>query len=390
MSRSRVSLLPSLIVGIIAGVVLATVFFHSSFTPPSRTGQSSSLDSAAITPVAAQTAMNPSQTAASSASMLLEDERNTIDVFQRSSPSVVFVINKALRSDIFSMDVMEVQQGSGSGFIWNAGGYIVTNYHVVQNGDAFSVTLNDNTTYDAELIGAEPSKDIAVVKINAPEAKLAPVAIGGSENLRVGQKVIAIGNPFGLDQTLTTGVVSALGRQIKSSNNRTIEGVIQTDAAINPGNSGGPLLNSRGELIGINTAIYSTSGSSAGIGFAVPVNIVKRVVPQLIKYGKVIRPGLGVSTIDDNIARRWRIKGVIIHRVQPGGAAYRAGLNGIVQNRWGEIRLGDIITGINGKPVTNFDELGTELERYQIGEVVTVNILRGDRETSVKVRLQEL
>lgn len=390
MSRSRASLLPSLIVGIVAGVVLATVFFHSSFTSRTSQGQSSSLDSAAITPVAAQTAIGPTQTATTSASMLLEDERNTIEVFQRVSSSVVFVINKAMRRDFFSMDVMEVQQGSGSGFIWNANGYIVTNYHVVQNGDAWSVTLNDNTTYDAELIGAEPSKDIAVVKINAPVTKLAPVAIGGSENLRVGQKVIAIGNPFGLDQTLTTGVVSALGRQIKSGNNRTIEGVIQTDAAINPGNSGGPLLNSRGELIGINTAIYSTSGSSAGIGFAVPVNIVKRVVPQLIKYGKVIRPGLGVGTVDDNIARRWGIKGVVIARVQPGGAADRAGLKGLVQNRWGEIRLGDIITGINDKPVTNFDELGTELERYQIGEVVTVNILRGDRETSVKVRLQEL
>ncbi len=383
MSRSRASLVPSLIVGVVAGVVLATVFFHSSFTPRTQPSPALGLDSAAITPVAAQSATSTS-------AVLLEDERNTIEVFQRVSSSVVFVINKAIRRDFFSMDVMEVQQGSGSGFIWNSSGYIVTNYHVVQGGNSWSVTLNDNTTYDAELIGVEPSKDIAVVKIDAPVAKLAPVAIGGSENLRVGQKVIAIGNPFGLDQTLTTGVVSALGRQIKSSNNRTIEGVIQTDAAINPGNSGGPLLNSRGELIGINTAIYSTSGSSAGIGFAVPVNIVKRVVPQLINFGKVIRPGLGIGTVDDYIARRWGVTGVVIARVQPGGAADRAGLKGITQNRWGEIRLGDIIIGINGKPVTNFDELGTELERYQIGEVVTVNILRGDRETSVKVRLQEL
>ncbi|MDZ7267184.1 MAG: trypsin-like peptidase domain-containing protein [candidate division KSB1 bacterium] len=378
MSRHRFSLLPSLIFGIVAGIAIATVYFH---TPaPTRQEPPARRDSLTIAPVAARTENNA----------LLEDERNTIEIFQRASPSVVFIVNKALRRDFFSLDVFEVQQGSGSGFIWDHNGYIVTNYHVVQDGNAWSVTLSDNSTYDAELIGSEPSKDIAVVKIDAPRAKLSPVVVGSSENLRVGQKVIAIGNPFGLDQTLTTGVVSALGRQIKSSNNRTIEGVIQTDAAINPGNSGGPLLNSQGELIGINTAIYSTSGSSAGIGFAVPVNIVKRVVPQLIRYGKVIRPGLGVSIVDDSFARRWGIKGVIIGRVQPGGAAARAGLRGITQNRWGEVRLGDIITGINGRRVTNFDELSNELERYQIGETVTVNILRGEDEMSVRVRLQEL
>jgi len=378
MSRHRSSLLPSLILGIVAGVAIATVFFHSP--TPSRQRPAFNRDSLTITPVAASYENQA----------LLEDERNTIEIFQKSSPAVVFIVNKAVRRDFFSLDVFEIQQGSGSGFIWDDSGYIVTNYHVVQDGNAWSVTLSDNSTYDAELIGTEPSKDIAVVKINAPRAKLHPVTVGSSENLRVGQKVIAIGNPFGLDQTLTTGVVSALGRQIKSGNNRTIDGVIQTDAAINPGNSGGPLLNSQGELIGINTAIYSTSGSNAGIGFAVPVNIVKRVVPQLIRYGKVIRPGLGVSIVDDSFARRWGIKGVIIGRVQPGGAAARAGLRGISQNRWGEVRLGDIIIGINGKPVNNFDELSNELERYQIGETVTVNILRGEQEMSVRVRLQEL
>ncbi len=378
MSRHRSSLLPSLILGIVVGIAIATVFFHSPTPSPQKPALNR--DSLTITPVAAS---NENQA-------LLEDERNTIEIFQKSSPAVVFIVNKALRRDFFSLDVFEVQQGSGSGFIWDNNGYIVTNYHVVQDGNAWSVTLSDNSTYDAELIGTEPSKDIAVVKINAPRAKLSPVAIGTSDDLRVGQKVIAIGNPFGLDQTLTTGVVSALGRQIKSGNNRTIDGVIQTDAAINPGNSGGPLLNSQGELIGINTAIYSTSGSNAGIGFAVPVNIVKRVVPQLIRYGKVIRPGLGVSIVDDSFARRWGIKGVIIGRVQPGGASARAGLRGITQNRWGEVRLGDIIIGINGKPVSNFDELSNELERYQIGETVTVNILRGEQEMSVRVRLQEL
>lgn len=281
-------------------------------------------------------------------------------------------------------------QGSGSGFVWDTKGHIVTNFHVVQNARSLSVTLYDNTTYDAELVGAEPSKDVAIVRIEAPRSKLHPVIVGSSENLRVGQKVIAIGNPFGLDQTLTTGVVSALGREIKSVSNRTIQGVIQTDAAINPGNSGGPLLNSRGELIGVNTAIYSTSGASAGIGFAVPVNIVRRVVPQLIEYGKVIRPGLGVEIVQDYIAQRWGVEGAVIARVQRGSAAFRAGLKGLSENVWGEYRLGDIIIAINGASVQNFDDLGNELEKYQVGDMVNVKVRRDKAETTVRVTLQEV
>lgn len=378
MKKSRTSLLPSLIFGVLLGVVIATVFFHTADRPQSAT---------TAEPIAATVA---SLAAQPSANALLEDERNTIDVFQNSSLSVVFITNKGLQRSMFSMDVFEVPQGSGSGFVWDTKGHIVTNFHVVQNARTLSVTLYDNTTYDAELVGAEPSKDIAIVRIEAPRSKLHPVLVGTSENLRVGQKVIAIGNPFGLDQTLTTGVVSALGREIKSVSNRTIQGVIQTDAAINPGNSGGPLLNSRGELIGVNTAIYSTSGASAGIGFAVPVNIVRRVVPQLIEYGKVIRPGLGVEIVQDYVAQRWGLEGAVIARVQRGSAAARAGLKGLSENVWGEYRLGDIVIAINGASVKNFDDLGNELEKYQVGDVVNVKVRRDKSETTVRVTLQEV
>lgn len=378
MRKSRSSLLPSLIFGVVLGIALATIFFHSAGTTN---------DPTATKPVAATVT---SLTAQPSENMLLEDERNTIGVFQDASLSVVFITNKALRRDFFSTNVFEVPQGSGSGFMWDTKGHIVTNYHVVQGASALSVTLYDNSSYDAEFIGGEPSKDIAVLKIDATRSKLHPVVVGTSEGLRVGQKVIAIGNPFGLDQTLTTGVVSALGREIKAVNNRTIQGVIQTDAAINPGNSGGPLLNSRGELIGINTAIYSTSGASAGIGFAVPANIVRRVVPQLIEYGKVIRPGLGVEIVQDYVARRWGIEGAIIARVVRGGAAARAGLKGLSENLWGEYRLGDIIIGVNDRAVKSFDDLGNELEKYQVGDVVNVKILRGKSEQTVRVTLQEV
>jgi S1-C subfamily serine protease len=331
-------------------------------------------------------------TAAAEDNTLLPDERNTIAVFQEIAPSVVFITSTALQRNIFSMDAYEVPAGSGSGFIWDNQGHIVTNNHVVENASTLTVTLSDHSSYDAEVVGVEPSKDIAVLRINARNNKLKPVKVGSSTNLQVGQKVLAIGNPFGLDQTLTTGVVSAIGRQIKAVNERTIQDVIQTDAAINPGNSGGPLLDSHGELIGINTAIISPSGSSAGIGFAVPVNTVNRVVPQLIKFGKVIRPGLGVVIIPNNelYARRLRLEGVIIQSVQRGTAAYRAGLRGLQRNRFGDAELGDVITGINDKKVTSFDELGDVLESYKVGDVVMVRFLRDGEEKSVRVQLQEV
>ena len=382
MSQTRSSLLPSLLTGILVGVGAAILYFHGFSFSPAADGETGGI--AEVIPAATATSYALENIA------LLENEKNTIRIFRQASPSVVFIVNKAIRRDFFSLRPFEVPQGSGSGFIWDSQGHIVTNYHVVQNGNRWEVTLNDNSTYSAELVGAEPGKDLAVIKIKAPRSKLKPVKIGSSESLDVGQKVIAIGNPFGLDQTLTTGVISALGREIKSVTGRTIQGVIQTDAAINPGNSGGPLLNSRGELIGVNTAIYSTSGSSAGIGFAMPVYILGRVVPQLIKYGKIIRPGLGVYLLDDSITRRLRIKGVVIQQVIQGSAAARAGLRGLSETYFGKIKLGDVIVGINKLRVENFDELSTELEKYRIGQEIVINILRGDNRVNVKLRLQEV
>ena len=322
---------------------------------------------------------------------LLEDERNTIDIFRRMSRSVVFVTNKQLRRDIFTRNEFEVPAGSGSGFVWDANGHVVTNFHVVADGTSFTVTLADKKEYDAELVGAEPFKDLAVLKIQAPRNVLADLKFiepGDSERLLVGQKVVAIGNPFGLDQTLTTGVISALGREIKSMRNTTIHDVIQTDASINPGNSGGPLLDSGGRLIGVNTAIFSTSGASAGIGFAVPVSVVKRVVPQLITRGRVTRAGIGVVPFSDDVGRRFG--GLPIQDVPARGGAARAGLKGATMDRYGRVQLGDVILAVDGKRVATFDDLYLALENRNPGESVRVRYRRGDRELEVNVVLQAI
>ncbi len=316
------------------------------------------------------------------------DERMTITVFERATKSVVFIANTAMQQDIWSLNVMEVPQGSGSGFVWNKQGHIVTNFHVIYGADAIKVTLADRSEHRAKLVGADPDHDLAVLQIQGSDGQLEPMAIGASHDLRVGQKVLAIGNPFGLDHTLTTGVVSALGRTIKSMSNRTIEGVIQTDAAINPGNSGGPLLDSAGRLIGVNTQIVSPSGAYAGIGFAVPVDTVNRIVPELIKHGKLIRPGLGVSLVPDAMAKRWGIKGVIIGKVIRGGAADRAGLKGARETVMGQIQLGDVLVSVSGKSVTTIDNLMDVLEAHKVGEQVMVEILRGNRHEKVSVTLQ--
>jgi len=316
------------------------------------------------------------------------DERTTITVFERATKSVVFIANTAIQQDIWSLNVMEVPQGSGSGFIWSKQGHIVTNFHVIYGADAIKVTLADRSEHQAKLVGADPDHDLAVLQIQVSDGQLEPMVIGSSHDLRVGQKVLAIGNPFGLDHTLTTGVVSALGRTIKSMSNRTIEGVVQTDAAINPGNSGGPLLDSAGRLIGVNTQIVSPSGAYAGIGFAVPVDTVNRIVPELIKHGKLIRPGLGVSLVPDAMAKRWGIKGVIIGKVTRGGAADRAGLKGARETMTGQIQLGDILVAVSGKTVTTIDDLMDAMEQHKIGDHVTVEILRGNRREKVSVTLQ--
>lgn len=321
---------------------------------------------------------------------LTPEELATIKVVDSASQSVVYITNSAIRRDFWSLNTFEVPQGSGSGFVWDKNGHIVTNFHVIYGADAIRVVLDDQTSHAATVVGMDPDHDLAVLRIDDPPSNLSPMTIGRSHNLRVGQRVLAIGNPFGLDHTVTTGVVSALGRTIKSVNGRTIEGVIQTDAAINPGNSGGPLLDSQGRLIGVNTQIMSPSGAFAGIGFAVPVDTVTRVVPQLIRFGKVIRPGLGVSLIPNSVTARWGIEGLVIARVEPGSAADRAGLQSARETRSGRIILGDVITKVDGEPVRTYDDLATILDRHQVGDRVAIEIMRNGRPLSLTLKLQAL
>ena len=322
---------------------------------------------------------------------LLESERNTIEVFRAAGGSVVFVTNNALRRDFFSANVTEVPQGSGSGFLWDEFGHVVTNYHVVQGGQTFSVTLADGTTHEARVVGFEPRKDLAVLHIESKGLAPKPLAIGRSDSLLVGQKVIAIGNPFGLDRTLTTGVISALGREFPTNEGFVIEDVIQTDASINPGNSGGPLLESHGRAIGVNTAIFSPSGASAGIGFAIPIDTVARIVPQLIRYGKVRRAGLGVSVLPDHFARSWGVEGVIVREVVAGSGAARAGMRSLGIDRRGTIVSADIIQSVAGKRIRSYAELSNALDKRTPGELVAVEVLRdGKTKVPMKIPLVEV
>ncbi|MGE3406709.1 MAG: S1C family serine protease [Pirellulales bacterium] len=320
---------------------------------------------------------------------LAEDEQATIELFKHASPAVVHITSLALRRDFFSMDITEIPQGTGSGFIWDPQGHVVTNYHVVRNSDSFQVTLADGSTHKARVVGVESDKDLAVLKINAKEAALVEIDVGTSADLEVGQKVFAIGNPFGLDQTLTTGVISGVGREIKSVSQRPILGVIQTDAAINPGNSGGPLLDSGGRLIGVNTAIYSPSGAYAGVGFAVPVDTVNRIVPELIRHGKVIRPGLGVGTFEDQMTRSAGLEGVLIKEVDPAGAAAKAGLHATRYDRTGRsLLLGDQIIGIAGETISTNDDLYKALEKHKVGDTVKVVVRRDGEIMEFEATLQ--
>jgi S1-C subfamily serine protease len=320
---------------------------------------------------------------------LSSDEQSTIELFKRTSPSVVHVTSVDVRRGRLSLNMFEIPQGTGSGFVWDASGHVVTNFHVIQNGSRAEVTLNDNSVWRATIVGTAPDKDLAVLKIDAPKEKLHPIAVGASNNLQVGQKVFAIGNPFGLDQTLTTGVISGLGREIQSVTRRPISGVIQTDAAINPGNSGGPLLDSAGRLIGINTAIYSPSGAYAGIGFAVPVDTVNRIIPQLLAHGKVVRPGLGIVPASEQIVRQLKVKGVLVLTVPDGSAAQQAGLVGTTQGPKSWI-LGDLITAIDGEQVSELNDLYRVLDKHSVGDVVTLDVTRAGDKRQVKVTLQPL
>ncbi len=320
---------------------------------------------------------------------LAEDEKNTIDIFRNSSPSVVYITSIAFRRNLFSLNAYEIPQGTGSGFVWDKQGRIVTNFHVISDANRIEVTLADHSTWKGVLVGAAPDHDLAVLQISAPIEKLHPLSIGESDDLLVGQKVFAIGNPFGLDHTLTTGVVSALGREITSVTGRTIQNVIQTDAAINPGNSGGPLLDSAGRLIGVNTAITSPTGANSGIGFALPAKEVNNVVPQLIRHGKIIRPGLGISLANTQLSRRFSETGILIMKVQPGSSAEKAGLQGTRQVRGGLI-LGDIILAINNESFLDYNGLRDILEKFKVGDTVTLTINRDNKKMYTELQLEAL
>ena len=330
---------------------------------------------------------------------LAADEKAQIELFKENGPSVVFITTLRQARALGSLNILEIPEGTGSGFVWDNAGDIVTNFHVVQSllqraqGGAPSratVTLWDHNTYDADLVGIAPNYDLAVLRIHALASSLRPIPIGESRDLQVGQKVFAIGNPFGLDQTLTTGIVSALGRTIQAVTGRPIEDVIQTDAAINPGNSGGPLIDSAGRLIGVNTAIISPSGTSAGIGFAVPVDTVNRIVPQLLATGQVTRPNLGVQfrdAISQAITRRLNVEGALVMGVDENSPAAKAGLRPTMQRDDGSILLGDIIQQIDGKPVTTRDQVYAILERHKPGDEVTLQVWRDGQTRQVKVKL---
>ena len=318
---------------------------------------------------------------------IISEEEATIKLFEESAPSVVFITTSTVRQDYWSRNVTEIPAGNGSGFIWDKEGHIVTNYHVIEKADRAQVTLADQTTWDAELVGIEANKDLAILRIKAPAEKLKPIPVGSSYDLRVGQSVFAIGNPFGLDQTLTTGVISALGREIESIGGRPIRGVIQTDAAINPGNSGGPLIDSNGRLIGVNTMIYSPSGASAGIGFSISVDEVNWVVPDIIQYGEVRRPILGINLVAEQHTKRLKMDGALILDVVPSSPADKYGLRATEKDRRGNIVLGDLITQINDEKIATNADLFLALEKYSPGDTVSVQFIREDKTKSVDLVL---
>jgi S1-C subfamily serine protease len=371
---TRQLLLIALISGVFAAGIVTLVNVITNRYQPSQAGFSEALP-AGITDPATST-----------------DEQNNIEVYRTLSPGVVFIHSTTYARDFFGF--VEQQQGSGSGSILDQQGNILTNYHVIENAQKLSVSLGGKKDYPAVFVGGDPDTDLAVIRLTEkPAGPLTVVPFGDSERLVVGQKVLAIGNPFGLDRTLTTGVISGLQRPIRARNDRLIEGAIQTDASINPGNSGGPLLDSHGRMIGINSQILSPSGSSAGVGFAVPVGIAKRVVPEILKYGQVRRPKLGIST-RDVAAFRNQVdlpvsEGVLIIQVARGGGAAVAGLRGMQQTEMGDVEFGDIIVGIDNDKVGNSDELFRVLDKHKIGETVQVHIWRNGRQMSVPVRLME-
>jgi S1-C subfamily serine protease len=320
-----------------------------------------------------------------------EDEKNTIAVFRIAARSTVFVTERQLVVDYFRGQAEEVPAGSGTGFVWDTDGHVVTNFHVVKDARSLSVTLQDHRNFEAKVVGVEPRKDIAVLQIQAPKEALIPIQVAEKlPHLEVGQKAIAIGNPFGFDQTLTTGVISAIGREMQGIGGVSIRDMVQTDAAINPGNSGGPLLDSTGRLIGMNTMIYSRSGTSSGIGFAVPVTSIARIVPQIIRTGHAEQVGVGVQ-IDpaQRLEQRAGIHGVIVLNVVAGSPAEKAGIRGVEQDYSG-IRLGDVIVGIAGEPIDDYDDLYNTLDHHHAGERVELTLSRNGKLVKTPIELVTL
>jgi S1-C subfamily serine protease len=322
---------------------------------------------------------------------LAADEKATIELFERSKGSVVYIVTTERVRSPWSRNLADVPRGTGSGFVWDERGHIVTNNHVVMGASGARVRLNDGRDYPAKLVGTSVAHDLAVLRIAVPDRRPPALPLGTSGNLRVGQKTFAIGNPFGLDWTLTTGVVSALNRTLPSEDGGEVEDLIQTDAAINPGNSGGPLLDSSGRLIGINTAIFSPSGAYAGVGFAVPVDTVNRVIPQLVASGKYVRPALGIGAdegINQALTSRLGVQGVAVLSVGRGSAAEAAGLKGVKQERDGSIVPGDIIVKVDDKPVDSVAKLINRLDEHKVGDTVRLTVSRDGRTVEVPVTLK--
>jgi len=319
---------------------------------------------------------------------LTEDEQNTIDIVKKTKTSVVFITNMQYVSDFFFQSDQPVARGSGSGFVWDDKGRIVTNFHVIEDGVKFMVSLPNQKQVEAKLVGREPAKDIAVLQLLENVPGLQPVQIGSSRDLEVGQKVVAIGNPFGFDHTVTKGIVSAIGRSMPGAGGVTIRDMIQTDASINPGNSGGPLLDSSGQLIGMNTMIISPSGTSSGVGFAVPVDIIKKIVPEIIQFGKVTHPGVGGLTfLSDDYARRAGVEGAVILDVPRSSQAYELGLRGLGRDAFGRYLIRDVITAVDGKNVKSYDDLFTALDGYKIGDTVKLTVERSGKARTLQIQL---
>jgi S1-C subfamily serine protease len=363
--------------------LVAVVFGSGYFVGRSRTRPVTRFDPTAA-PIQQQLPPIPQE--------LSGDEKRDIEVFRHAAPSVVFITSLAVQRDVFSFDVTTIPQGTGSGFIWDDKGNVVTNFHVIQQGERFSITLSDQSEWDAKIVGAAPEKDLAVLHIDAPKDKLVPLNVGRSRDLLVGQRVLAVGNPFGLDHSLTIGVISAVGRELTSPIGRKIRDVVQTDAAINPGNSGGPLLDSSGRLVGVNTAIYSPSGASSGIGFAIPVDTVARLIPQLIEKGRAQVPGIGIQLNPtlDRLARRQGIQGIVIYDVAEGSPAEKAGLEGVRASRGRRVLLGDVIVSVEGTRVRSAEELLDAFDQAGPGKEVTLGVVRDGKEREVRVTLVAL